>query len=287
MPAPLEVDADTIALWHFDQTGSGTLDDECNRLDLTTNSGPTSVAGQTGFSNCREFDGVNDYLASGFSTDADLIAASYGDFTWEGWVYLAAGWNSTAWASHHEVFTLMDDAGSDAWPFVIALTKGGRTVSMGWQLAAGGFFEFAPSHPAIPLETWTHIAVSRKWNGSAFVVVILVNFEVVGATTSGAVKVYDNLKAFVGVHSSLSFNYWPGRFDDFRISNTARYGFSAGYDQGYTDGYADGLAAMPGPPTELTALTALKPMSVEARLLRLEKLIGYLFGWLRSWADLF
>ncbi len=75
LPVPYECDANTVALYHFNQPEP--FSDSCRTHHLTNN-GTTESAGQPGFGESRYFDGIDDYLAT--PSTADLNFGSTQDF---------------------------------------------------------------------------------------------------------------------------------------------------------------------------------------------------------------
>lgn len=100
----------------------------------------------------------------------------------------------------------------------------------------------------------------------------------------------------IGYEAGYSAGYTAGYNAGYIVGNAAGYstgygeGHDAGYAEGYDDGYAAGLAEspeMPAPPELDEPGETRVSAKVEARILRLERLVDYLFGWLQSWKDLF
>jgi len=69
----------------------------------------------------------------------------------------------------------------------------------------------------IELNTWTHYALTR--NGSTF---RTFKNGIIGSTINNAASIYSSLEHHlqIGVHYAL---YVPGYFDEFRVSNVARW----------------------------------------------------------------
>ncbi len=69
LPRPYECDANTVALYHFDQPDP--FLDSCGNHHLTNN-GTTEVAGQPGFGEARSFNGIRDYLGTPSTDDLNF-----------------------------------------------------------------------------------------------------------------------------------------------------------------------------------------------------------------------
>jgi hypothetical protein len=84
------VDANTMALWHFDEGNGTTTADAAGHYNLTFENGPgnypTFVAGKNGFNTCLSFSGSNEWLQTSVSTKVPFSSTG---LTVEFWINLA------------------------------------------------------------------------------------------------------------------------------------------------------------------------------------------------------
>ena len=179
--------------------------DQTAKNDLTTVGSAQTSATQSKFGgSSMYFNGSTDYLTA---IDTLNLQLGTGDFTIEAWVYLTTASTSRGLAA-----------------------KGPALATTGWECkfnAANYFrFEWTASFlvgtVAIPITTWTHVAVVRS--GSATGNVKLYVNGTLYATSAVAVTdsftQTDALK--IGVDRAGTA-FFPGYVDDFRITKYARY----------------------------------------------------------------
>jgi hypothetical protein len=213
--------ASPMGWWTFDDNDGGTrIDDSSTNANHLTVSG-NPVAGTTGkVGKAWTLDGTGDYFRN--SSAVGLEPWVVGDVTFVGWIYIGAGWAGSPSSTHHQIITLYRGAPDDHY-LAITLKKADKKVDLSWELAPGGTdFSYQPTMSAIPDTTWTHLAVRRQWTPSIgkFTTTIFVNGSSVASDATGGPVVNSEsqtMQVVIGMHASLSFNGWPGAFDQFKL----------------------------------------------------------------------
>ena len=198
--APFTADANTVALYHFDE-GSGltTADSSENGNTLTLISSPTWVAGNNTrmAGSALKFGGSNDYV----SIPSAFLSAVTSQITLEAWVNLS-GSGETA-----RIIDRITVATGDG--FLLDLYSGQPRIIVGSATAQ------SPS--VLPANAWYHIA--GTYNGDS--VRIYVNgvctdsSEVSGSVPTNSHDVY------IGIDQNHA-SHFTGTIDEVRIWNTAR-----------------------------------------------------------------
>ncbi|MCK5559128.1 MAG: LamG domain-containing protein, partial [Thermoplasmata archaeon] len=203
-----DVDANTVALWHFDEnTGTTAFDETSNKNDGTLGGNglgtdlPIWTTGR--IESGLKFDGTDDFIEVADSNSLDLT----GDITIEAWVKL-------------------DSMNTD----MIIIEKGQpKTAPRNYQASIlSGKFHFVFYNGAyythivdqvIPLKTWTYVAVS--FDSTANTIKMYYNGENKLTATETHNLVANSNKLGLGgrVDSSAVFT---GIIDEVRISNIAR-----------------------------------------------------------------
>ncbi|MDO9464405.1 MAG: LamG domain-containing protein [bacterium] len=160
-----------VALWHFDEgedlTG-GTSADDSTVYDESTNTNTGIVYGcvwgnasedSAVFQSALSFDGSNDYVNIG--NDASIRMGTQ-DWTTEAWIYLASTpvSNYTGIVGPNSIST-----GSKAYLFSILTT---RKIHIFVGDGSGVWALNLTSDDAIPLNTWTHVAVTIDRDGTCY-----------------------------------------------------------------------------------------------------------------------
>ncbi|MEN9743373.1 MAG: hypothetical protein RLZZ65_1178, partial [Bacteroidota bacterium] len=153
------------------------------------------------FNNAIDFDAVDDYVNTG-----DILE-NLGDMTVEAWVY----WRGSAQA-HSEIFT-KDNVSSFA---ITAANKLHANFGDGSVWIAG-----LDSQNPIPLNKWTHVAVSRQ----SGVVKMYINGVLDAATVTNNGNGQNSAPRIIGgkmVGSSTNATLFNGKIDEVRFWNVAR-----------------------------------------------------------------
>ncbi|MEY3682991.1 MAG: hypothetical protein RLZZ289_1526, partial [Bacteroidota bacterium] len=153
------------------------------------------------FNNALDFDATNDYVNVG-----DIVE-NFTDFTVEAWVY----WEGSANA-HSEVFSKENVS-------AIAIT-GSNKVHAALGNGSGWVVGIDSQNP-VPLNKWTHIAVTRL-NG---VVNLYINGVQDATTTTNTITGQNSLPRCVGAKLNTSLvpsNFFNGRIDEVRFWNIAK-----------------------------------------------------------------
>ena len=189
-------------------TGTSLLTCQSNRfIDVSTNAlaiTATSSPQISGFIPYTPSSSYSTYGSGYFSGSGSLTAASNtafsltGDFTIECWVYLTT---ATGTKTIYTNRTSGGNASGLAW----VTQSGSQAMSI---YTAGGFS--LTSSISIPLNAWTHVALTR----SGSTMTQWVNGASGGTVTNSSS--FTDAQCYIGVNNS-SGEYWPGYITDFRI----------------------------------------------------------------------
>jgi hypothetical protein len=194
-----------LSVWlEFNET-SGTLasDSTGNGWNGTLVNGPVWDIGRV--ENAIALDGSNDYV-----TLPNGVVSGLTDFTITTWLYLDA---NSDWA---RVF----DFGSGTATNMFLTPQNGANDRLRFAIRTGGGAEQQINSVAIiPLQTWTHLAVT--WTGN--LAILYVNGVEVGRNSSMTLNpssLGSTTQNFIG-KSQYADPYLDGKVDDFRILNRA------------------------------------------------------------------
>jgi len=211
----IAIDSNTVYLVQSNTTDGSTTftDDSSNNRTITVNGNTQhdTAVKKTGTSSIL-FDGSGDYLSVPDSNDF----AFSGDHTIEAWVY------PTTISGNHRVFaTGPDGAWSNvAYQFgkIVPSGSGGSVESQISNNGGTGFTVGPTGSNSIPLNTWTHIALTRSGDTWTH----WVN-GVSGATATNSATVQNHsANPSIGANTGGS-NEFYGNIDFFRVSDIARY----------------------------------------------------------------
>jgi hypothetical protein len=192
-----------VGAWGFNEASGTTASDSSGKGNTGTVAGATrTTAGR--FGGALSFDGVNDAVSVPDSATLDLSQG----MTIEAWVYptSVAGFRTVAFKENRM-------AGHQAY----SLYAPGSSSRSATELATGSTYTTLSASPALPLNTWTHIAAT--FDGSTMR--IFQNGSQVGskALTGSLVNTNDPLK-FGG--NAVWSEWFQGRLDEIRVWNVAR-----------------------------------------------------------------
>lgn len=192
-------------LWHLDE-GSGTT-----AYDSSSNGNDGTLEG--GFGNALSFDGVDDYVE--VAHDASLEPS---EITIEAWIY-PLSWDHTPTAV--ALATKRTAYGNGYFLFWYASTS---TINFDWGGSTGANRWNTGYNP--PLNTWTHLAVTRSSAGRA----LYVNGALYSSTTHvGAPANVPTTSALRVGYDSFEARYpFKGSIDEVRLSNVVRTSFNLG-----------------------------------------------------------
>jgi hypothetical protein len=157
------------------------------------------------------------YMFGGYATISSLSSDwnyNTSDFTIESWIYPTLG--SGASRSILSKFTSL----SSNLDFLLEIdsTNGNLKFSGGNNAAISIL-----SNSAVPLNTWTHVAISRVSGTTR----MFINGTLQSATHSGSVAINNSTTTLTIGQSSISTNPFSGYIDEIRITNnTGRYSSS-------------------------------------------------------------
>ena len=188
------------------------LDSSTNAFSITRNGNTTqgtfSPFSQTGWGN---FFSSTDAL---YNTSAPLVSASASTFTAEAWVYLTATPSNASYPSMGTVVTLNGQKTAAPVYLTFGITTS-NTLSLYW---FDGAAKACISSGTIPLNQWTHIAVSVNSNA----ITLYINGTpqtLTGTTTLTTRNGTVNEFAVGGNYYSTT----PGYISNVRVTNTAVY----------------------------------------------------------------
>jgi hypothetical protein len=205
-PVPVTVDngqappAGLVAGYAFEESSGASVLDVSGRANVGTLSGPTrTTAGR--FRNALSFDGVNDRVDVPDSQSLDVTAG----VTVEGWVFPTA--LGTVWR------TVAGKERSGGIVYVLYANRSTRVPSA--QVYAGGKVRTANGTAQLPLNTWTHLAMTYDGTLRLYVNGSLAASAAGGGaigTSSGPFRIGGN----------AIWNEWlAGRIDEVRVYDRA------------------------------------------------------------------
>jgi hypothetical protein len=198
------VDANTIALWHFNE-GSGTTvyDATTNNNDGTINvNGANWTTGK--FGDCLDFDGVDDYVEL---PDSPSLSITGPEITLEAWVNPIFGQQGTI--VHKD------------WHYSLCRLTLGEICyadSVTWDYATIGKYGVTPD------SRWSHVAAT--FNGTT--ICFYINGQLVGSKARGGSITDNAILPFIGAYAhgnTPDAAFFWGSIDEVRISNIARTSF--------------------------------------------------------------
>jgi len=202
--SPLASDAQTRALYHFDEAGGAIIEDSSflGTWDGTLLNGAGRGASLFASGTALALDGVDDYASASPELLNDLPQG-----TIEAWVYV----DSFMPISSSPVITKGSAALTDLGFFV---------HSTGFSIHGGSGIDGFTSLTPIPLQTWTKVAVT--WDGSYRR--LYLNDSLVGEEARAWAPANNSVNEVkIGRHNHTSGpQYFHGRIEDLRISDVAR-----------------------------------------------------------------
>jgi hypothetical protein len=214
-----QVDGDTVALWHLDETngdndGDDIFDATANNNDgefVGTNVATAVADGISG--KAREFNGSDDYVSISDSNSLDIGTS---DFTIEAWVKHSGS------ADIQTVFDKRDNydgGGYAGYALLILSTNETRLV-----IDDGGGATTIDSTAAVPTDSWQHIALVADRSGNATHYLNgVANGSGSISTRSGSLA--NALDATIGAEDDASedmTDFFDGEIDEIRVSNVIR-----------------------------------------------------------------
>ncbi len=188
-------DANTIALWHLNNTADDVMDSSSNLIHGTNNGAIRGASGQYG--NAFEFDGLNDYIDIPYNAALNLVGS---DFTIDFWI-------KTTDADGIIIKKYTGSAGFDSWG--IRINSGIIEFYDGSSWISGGI--------TVNTGEWKHIAITG--DDSSNKLEFFENGESMGTQTFGNITA-NTQNIFIG--SDLASNHFEGFLDEIRISDSIR-----------------------------------------------------------------
>lgn len=155
------------------------------------------------------FDGTNDYVSLPSS-----VQPSGSNFTAEAWVYL-----DPAGLGDQKILMNLTWSGG-AKGFGMNIYNDGLGYYFNGSVYLSGSSYFTPSSGFIPVNTWTHIAMTWQVNGN---VTAYLNGILVGSTSTGTgTYTSSGVTTFMGSGNNAGWAPFKGKIDEVRIWNTTR-----------------------------------------------------------------
>ena len=221
------VDANTFALWRFDETAHQTYTtaaDETGNYDATQTTDslkPAIVGGPNGLTDyARWFIGSDASFRLTFTPDATMRAAMTSDWTWEAWVYVEdLSANLILWA-------IAGSGETEATNFLaqINIKTDGRMLLF-WEHSAGvNVTVTQAAGTTIAVRTWTYIAITANETAGTTTVNFFVDSGTSqdsgsGTTASGGTSAVGS----IGINFSND-NQFHGGIARIRLSDVVRTG---------------------------------------------------------------
>jgi len=241
------IDANTMGLWHLNESSGDLIDSSTNGNDLTQTRGAPAYAQSGKFSTSLAFDGDDSkYINNGSQTGLDIT----GIITIDAWIY------KTAAATSDEIIVGKWKESGNHRSYALVVGETNRPEF--WISSDGkssGVTE-AVGTTSVALNEWVHI--SGVYDGSNMYIFYNGTLEKTVSFSSGIA----DKSAFFGIASAEgmggSNGFFVGRVDEARVSNTARWTATytvptGAYGPGYatsdptivptTSGSASGLSA--------------------------------------------
>jgi beta-lactam-binding protein with PASTA domain/Ca2+-binding RTX toxin-like protein len=211
-PAPNTLPTGLVAAFNFDTAGGSSGTTSVNSVNAAFNgavSGAVQVAGQAGFGQAMQFDGVNDVITV---TD---VAASPLDLT--------TGMTLSAWVNPSTLGTLwrtivIKERGTNALTYALYANDGPGTAQPAGYANIGGIDRRVGAAPALPVNTWTHVAVTR--NGATMQLYVNGVLRATTTVPTTAMPTNDN-PLRIGGNLVFANEFFAGMLDDVRVYNRA------------------------------------------------------------------
>ena len=210
-----ETDANTVALWHFEEeTGSSDyLKDSSGDDNNGTPSGASFTLGKIG--KAREFNGTSEYIDVGNETNFDFERTD--PFSIEGWI-------SKNGTDSEVLFSKMYASPWTGYELLTATNEVRLQIINTWTSNAIACDTPAGSYPSDG--TWFHVAATYNGNESSSGVNIYINGvnQVLGCPyTSVSATILNDYDPRIGARASATPSlYFDGKIDELRISDSVR-----------------------------------------------------------------
>ena len=233
--------ANVVSLLHFDGANNSTLFvDETGNQWVAGNQAKISTAQSKFGGSAAYFDGSSDYIDCSPSNTSRL-AFGTGDFAIEAWIYVASLStrfvildSRTSGLNSGVMFLVGTAADGAAYNGALILEMRSTSPSYTGEIATSG--------GVIPLNTWTHVAVTREGNFYRFFVNGVLQTGS-GASGSGSGWNYPNGRYRIGYVNDNNAAYSAnGYIDELRVTKGAAR---------YTENFTPPTAPFPTPPPPL------------------------------------
>jgi hypothetical protein len=219
------VDANTLALWRFDEASATVAVDETGNCSVDTAAGTQAVVAGA-FGNGRKFNGDGSLSAPTSAALRTAVGAA-GGWTFETWLYIeAANWRN--FLSGYETIFGIGDPNTDAWLFAMESLQitGLNSIYVGH--SARGYGLAQSNVVSLPADMWFHLGiVCRATGGANYVYDIYVGGAYLGTSGSSGVAPpagTSAMRIYFGDGDPAGAGNFKGRvrFDDTRISSVER-----------------------------------------------------------------
>lgn len=194
-------DANTQAIFHFREGSGTTVNDDTTNANNGTLTGSPAWGTDGKFGKYVDFDGSNDRMS--------FANLSLGSATIEGWAYFDTISGTQSIASQAK------SDGSASWQ----LSRGGNKITF---RVNSGSDTTITSSTTVTTGTWYHIAATN--DGST--IKLFIDGAQVASGSAGAFEATTDTIHLGVRHESSFFDYFNGRLQHWRFSNTARTSFA-------------------------------------------------------------
>ena len=207
---PLTANGDTSLLLNF--TNTGPYDASGNHVIETVGSAQISNSQVNFGTTSMRFNGTSDYLTVAAASANACCSFGLNDFTVEGWIYPTVAGTERAIIGKHN-----NQAGGGEW--LLELTSG--NVPVFFISTTGSNLLSFTGVSTVPINTWTHLAVTRS--GSTFTIWINGTLNVSGTNASAIFASATALYVGCYLATATPIAFFPGSMADIRITRYARY----------------------------------------------------------------
>ena len=210
--------AGLVAAFNFDAAGGSNNATSVNQVNAAFNgtvTGAIQVAGQAGFGQAMQFNGTTSLISVADVANSPLDLTT--GMTLSAWVnpsVLAAGGGASGWRT-----VILKERNNNGLSYSLYANDGPVAQPAGYA-RIGVADRLVGAGPALPLNTWTHIAVVKDGAGMRLYVNGVLRATNAAANAQGAITTSNN-PLRIGGNNVFSNEFFAGMIDDVRIYNRA------------------------------------------------------------------